>query len=168
MTPCHEQLRLAAYHDGELTLADRAGVERHLAGCEACQRELVQLRRVSTWLTAAAAEAAEALSPIGRARLHRRVDAVVDGRTEQSLVRFGWELSGLAAAVLLAGSAWLTWAANGPAVAAVSTTAGTAVATVPPWVGAQAVAVADPVGQPAVAATPAAMWYLADGSVPRE
>ena len=151
MTDHPDELRLSAFHDGELLPAVRADVARHVAGCDPCGEYVAGLRHVSAWLAESAAIAG-GLSPMQRARLRRRVDAVV----EQGLVRFGWELSGLAAAVLLAGSAWLAWSANGGGP--------TAGAAVPPWVAARTAVAADP-GSVA-AATPAAAWYgvEADGS----
>ena len=148
---CPDELRLSAYHDGELPPADRTDVERHLVDCPPCLAYVGELARVSAWMVAVGASAG--LSPLARARLHRRVDATL----EQGLVRFGWELSGAAAAVLLAGSAWLTWAAHGAAPVAA------AAATLPPWVEVQVAAVADPVSASPLPATPAAAWYLADG-----
>jgi hypothetical protein len=38
---------LGAYHDHELSDGDRARVEEHLAGCEACRAELAELRRTT-------------------------------------------------------------------------------------------------------------------------
>ena len=147
-----DERRLAAYHDGELSAADRADVELNLADSPSGMQYLAELGRISAWIVAEAGASAAGLSPLSRARLHRRVDAVV----EQGLVRFGWELSGVAAAVLLVGSAWLMSATASPRAASA------AAATVPPWVGAQVAAVADPVAQQP--ATPAAAWYLADGT----
>ncbi len=43
---------LGAYLDGELSADRRAWVEEHLASCQACQRELVELRALSTLLHA--------------------------------------------------------------------------------------------------------------------
>ncbi len=155
---CPDELRLSAYHDGELPAADRAVVQRHLADCPPCVGYLDGLARVSAWMVAGGA-AAGGLTPLVRARLHRRVDAMF----EQGLVRFGWELSGVAAAVLLAGSAWLAWAAHASAPATTATAA-----TLPPWVEAQVAAGADPVSASQLPATPAAAWYLADAASPRD
>ncbi len=41
---------LSQYIDGEVTPAERARIEAHLATCEACRRELIQLRRVVSLL----------------------------------------------------------------------------------------------------------------------
>ena len=43
---------LSAYLDGELTARRREAVEAHLAGCDACRRELASLRQVSACLQA--------------------------------------------------------------------------------------------------------------------
>ena len=156
------ELRLDAYHDGELSPADRAEVELLLADSPSGIQYLAELARMSAWLATEAGASAARLSPMSRARLHKRVDAVVEPLLlEERLVRFGWELSGVAAAVLLVGSAWLMSATANPTAASAATGG-----TVPPWVGAQVAAVADPVAaqQPA---TPAAAWYLAD-STPRD
>jgi anti-sigma factor RsiW len=146
MNDCPDELRLSAYHDGELSPELRAEVASHVADCEPCVDYLDGLRQVSAWLTSSAAAGA-GLSQMARARLHRRLEAT----WEQGLVRFGWELSGLAAAVLLAGSAWMAWAASRPATAAA--------AAVPPWVAARTVA--EPATTVATV-TPAAAWYGVD------
>ncbi len=131
---------LAAYHDGELSAADRAAVAAHVAACPGCESQLAGLRQSSAWIAAAAATVS--LDRMGRERLHRRLRDAADG----GLVRLGWEMSGVAAAVLLAGSVWL----------ARSSAESPGPASVPPWVG----ATADGSGREAV--TPAAAWYLAD------
>jgi hypothetical protein len=41
--------RLSAYLDGELTAQERAAVERHVAGCQACQWNLETLRQTVQW-----------------------------------------------------------------------------------------------------------------------
>src|SRR5215469_2868009 len=49
--------QLSALIDGELSAAERAGLERHLGGCAQCQAELAQLRRVRVLLGALPAPA---------------------------------------------------------------------------------------------------------------
>jgi anti-sigma factor RsiW len=44
--------RLSAYLDGELPTSERAPLERHLAGCAECRRELDELREVRALLRA--------------------------------------------------------------------------------------------------------------------
>ena len=162
MAQCPDELRLAAYHDGELSAADAVVVARHVVECEPCGDYLAGLRRVSAWMAGAAAGAA-GLSPIGRARLHHQLASRhLRDTADAGLVRFGWRLSGAAAAVLVAGSAWLAWSGtNGGATA----TAAAGPVAVPPWVSARTLAAADPTASPALAsaaATPAAAWYGVD------
>ncbi len=49
---CPDELRLSAYHDGELPPADRTAVERHLGECPPCVGYLDGLARVSAWVVA--------------------------------------------------------------------------------------------------------------------
>ena len=133
---------LAAYHDGELDAVRRADVERHLSFCGVCPPELARLRELSAWF---AADARPALLPIARLRLHRGVEAAM----EKGLLRTAWALSGVAAAVLLAGSLWMTRGTETPRPA-----------SPPPWVEVAAASDAADTAR----ATPAAEWYLADAS----
>jgi anti-sigma factor RsiW len=138
---------LGAFYDGELDGEHRSLIQTHLGSCEACARRVEQFRGMAV-LIASAPPAA--LSQIALRRLHNKLDEVI----ERGLVRWAWEVSGVAAAILLVGSVWLARIAE-PATA---TASGVATAVVPPWVSAQASA--DPVVQ--IAPTPAAAWYLAD------
>jgi len=47
MSDCGHQVRLSAYHDGELSPAERAAVEAHLRDCPSCAAELAAMRRMS-------------------------------------------------------------------------------------------------------------------------
>ena len=47
MVDCENQLRLNAYHDGELSPAERSDVEAHLRHCPSCAAELAAMRSVS-------------------------------------------------------------------------------------------------------------------------
>ena len=47
MADCGNQVRLDAYHDGELSPPERSGVEAHLRGCPACAAELAAIRGMS-------------------------------------------------------------------------------------------------------------------------
>ena len=75
---------------------------------------------------------------------------------ERGLVRWAWEVSGIAAAILLVGSIWLAQLEQAQLVPSREPANGSVV--VPPWIGAQASV--DPVVREAP--TPAAAWYLAD------
>src|SRR5437764_1022991 len=47
MVDCQNQIRLDAYHDGELPPAERSDVEAHLRVCPSCAAELAAMRRTS-------------------------------------------------------------------------------------------------------------------------
>jgi len=47
MVDCENQVRLSAYHDGELLPAERSIVEAHLRDCPSCAAELAAIRRTS-------------------------------------------------------------------------------------------------------------------------
>ena len=47
MVNCRDQVRLDAYHDGELSPAERSEVEGHLRDCPSCAAELAAIRRMS-------------------------------------------------------------------------------------------------------------------------
>jgi len=47
MVDCQDRVRLDAYHDGELSPAERTDVEAHLRGCPSCAAELAAMRRTS-------------------------------------------------------------------------------------------------------------------------
>jgi anti-sigma factor RsiW len=147
MASCGFENKIAAYHDGELDAAQRANVEMHLGQCEDCRRALSELRAMSGLF---ATSEQPRLSQISRYRLHRSVDAAMD----QGLLRLAWTMSGIAASVVLLGSAWLMKVnENGLARAP---------AEAPPWVSVSLESSRDPVVRDA--ASPAAQWYLADAS----
>jgi anti-sigma factor RsiW len=147
MNPCPTEQTLAAFHDGEITTDEQRQLTLHLQWCQACAVRLQQLRQMSAFISSAAPDG---LSQIAMRRLHVKLEDVI----ERGLVRWAWEVSGIAAAILLVGSIWL---------AQLSKTDKTTVAA-PPWVDAQASA--DPVIQETP--TPAAAWYLADARNPSE
>ena len=138
---CPTEQTLSAYHDDQLAADAHAEIARHAADCDPCARFLAELRNISGMF---AASSPDGLSQVAWHRLHAKLDDVL----ERGLVRYAWEVSGIAAAILLAGSIWLTQLANPSSANAV----------VPPWVQAQASA--NPIVQEAP--TPAAAWYLAD------
>jgi anti-sigma factor RsiW len=103
MAACEWTIRLSAYHDGELSPAEAAIVERHLAECPACQRELRQLRRLS--LIVGRAEAA-APSATTVASIKRQLE----WEGNPMVLHLARRMTGVAAAVLLAGALWLVTA----------------------------------------------------------
>src|SRR5881392_2392571 len=48
MVDCENRVRLDAYHDGELSPAERSDVEAHLRDCPSCAAELAAIRRTSS------------------------------------------------------------------------------------------------------------------------
>ncbi len=137
---CDRTSKLPAYHDGELSPAEAAELESHLSACLICSAELADLRGLSMQF---AQVEQPRLSQIERHRVHRALDAIM----ERAVVRFAWSLSGVAAAVLIVGTFWLSQATE-PVQAA------------PPWV--DAAVYAHSLGDNAQ--SPAAQWYLADAS----
>jgi anti-sigma factor RsiW len=155
MNPCPPEQKISAYHDGELTADEQAELTRHLQWCQVCMLRLGQLRQMSAFVSSAAPDG---LSQIAIRRLHNKLDEVL----ERGLVRWAWEVSGVAAAILLVGSIWLAQLSGSQQSQLFRTEKTTVVA--PPWVDAQASA--DPVIQEAP--TPAAAWYLADARNPSD
>jgi anti-sigma factor RsiW len=149
MTDHPTEQKLSAYHDGEIAGDEREMLAGHLAWCQVCLRQLEQLKQMSALV---ASSAPDGISQIALRRLHNKLDEVIDRGIERGLVRFAWEVSGVAAAILLVGSVWL--ARLGQPVSPMVPVS----PAVPPWVSAQASV--DPVVQDAP--TPAAAWYLAD------
>jgi anti-sigma factor RsiW len=139
--------QLSAYHDGELAPADREALSAHLLLCKLCMDRIEQLKQISSII---ASSTPVGMSQIALHRLHARIDEVMEPVWEKGLIRWAWEVSGIAAAILLVGSIYLAMAGD-------SSNASASV-SVPPWVASRASA--DPaVGE---SATPAAEWYLVD------
>lgn len=107
MNECEHTRRLSAYHDGEVTGADREALEAHLAQCPACAAELARLRRLSSLLT----QAERPKMPAGVLdRLHRSADDLAAA----DLRRVAKAFLAAAASILLVCGIWL-WQANGAA-----------------------------------------------------
>jgi anti-sigma factor RsiW len=106
MADCEYQVQVHAYHDGELSTADRERVEAHLRACPACARELDHLRRMSALF---ATTRLPELSPRALERLHRGRVVML----EPALVRTSEFFAASAAAILLVCAAWL-WRASAP------------------------------------------------------
>ena len=126
MSDCNENIRLGAYHDGELTPDEAARVEAHVRDCPACAEELRALRQISGLFAAGAGLDVPELRPMKLAQVHRAIDA--EGNI--GLLRLVRQLTGVAAAILVGGTVWL-----------VSTSGAGPVA--PAGVSADAVSVAD-------------------------
>jgi anti-sigma factor RsiW len=145
MTSCPTGEELSAFHDGRLLGQRRGIVENHIANCQPCGLEIARLSALSRLL---AATIRPQLSQIARHRLHDKVDLAM----ESGLIRFGWGLSGIAASILLVGSALLMHVDSAHRTAEAA----------PPWLGVAVNSDADAVV--ANARTPAAALYLADAS----
>ena len=100
MSGCQHHSRIAAFHDGELDAASMEEMERHLAGCNDCTRELAGLREVSRAMSRF--DPGE-ITPIELARLHRELDHADDS----NLIRFSTVLATMAASVLIISLAWI-------------------------------------------------------------
>jgi len=104
MTEC-DAIRawLSAYLDGEITSRRREAVEAHLAGCDACRRELADLRQVSACLQVwQAPEANPELSARFAERLTARSRQQADGKNRLAgpWLRAAWSV-GLAACLAI-------------------------------------------------------------------
>ena len=152
MMVCSEQSRLGAYHDGELSAADREAVAAHLATCAACTAELAVLVRQSQQFRSMSLPR---LSQLAAARLHASIDRSIglanERAAELGMLRIARTLASIAACVLVAGTVWLS---VGPE--RVSPKAA------PPWTGVALNSETESVSQDIT--TPAAQWYLADAS----
>jgi anti-sigma factor RsiW len=100
MNECRQSERLGAYHDGELSGAARAEMERHLGQCPACAAELERLGRLSELLVAAAAPK---LSLAAKQRLHNGIDTI----PMADLRRVAEICGAIAASILLVCTIWL-------------------------------------------------------------
>jgi hypothetical protein len=117
MSECPFQVRIEAYHDGELAGDDRLAVERHVAACPACAADLAWLRGVSRSFAATPA----GMTPAERGRLRGALDAAMDANDADvayddsdepegypiSLYRTAGVLSAIAASILLLSVVWL-------------------------------------------------------------
>jgi anti-sigma factor RsiW len=102
MSDCDEQL-LSAYHDGELTLADRVRVEQHLAECGTCSAALSRLREASQLLSS---YPFKDITPEELSNLHLAIDE--EASDDQQVVwRIGGTMGLIAASILVVGFAWL-------------------------------------------------------------
>jgi anti-sigma factor RsiW len=112
MNECPESGRLSAYHDGELSAAERAAVEAHLAGCRACAAERARLDRLSRRVREAgpAEMPAEVLD-----RLHRSIDQ----QPRIVVLHMAEALAAVAASILILAGVWL-WRVAGTSEQAAS------------------------------------------------
>ena len=105
MSVCKYSRQLNAYHDGELSSAALAELERHLESCPPCTEELERLTHLSQLLAGVSIPEMSAGVP---ARLHGAIGSV----REVVVVRMAERLIAVAATVLVVCGLWL-WHANG-------------------------------------------------------
>jgi anti-sigma factor RsiW len=104
---CSYEKWLGSYHDGQLSEPQQREIAAHVATCHSCASELRQLSELTRLIASAPRPA---ISQIAMARLHHGVDAI----SARSLLRLTQALSGIAAAMLVAASLWLTQARPTP------------------------------------------------------
>jgi len=146
---CPSETELGAFHDGELEYQRHEEIASHVASCESCASFLGGLRAMSQLFAAAPRPEP---SFVSMSRLQRRLDSFSDA----GLLRIAWTLSGIAAAILVAGSLWLKLS-DPPAP--------TVVQSAPPWVNVTPSADTDAL---ALGANTPAAWYLAETVVSGE
>lgn len=95
----HEHL-VSPYLDGELSPERLASFEAHLAGCEPCARAIRETQRLSGILARASVPA---IPPGLLDGLH----AIPSTERDRGMIRTAFALTSVAAALLVAGSAWL-------------------------------------------------------------
>jgi anti-sigma factor RsiW len=114
MSDCPYIHRIDAYHDGAMGRSEADRMADHVLTCPACAERLRQLHAIGD---AIASFPSDPLPALAKARLRRAVADAVD----RGPARFAWELTGLAASVLVAASIWL---ATLPATASAEADAG--------------------------------------------
>jgi len=100
MSECEYARRLSAYHDGEVSDADRASLEAHVRQCPACAAELRRLAALSHMVSRLGL-------PKMPAQSVERVRRATDAMLMADLGRMAKRFLAAAAAVLLVCSVWL-------------------------------------------------------------
>jgi len=95
----HVSDRLSAYLDGELSVVDAGGVRQHLASCDACSAELLELAAVDRAVRGLPVTAPDRYFDTFAPRVRTRIESSGRARGGRGLPRWTWAL---AAALLLA------------------------------------------------------------------
>jgi hypothetical protein len=105
MSDCPFNLRLDAFHDGELDAKTAGELEAHLPGCEICRAELADLGAIAGMF----APKQSGMLPLELARLHQQLDeSTLNQPAESEFLRMAGMLSALAASILVISSVWLS------------------------------------------------------------
>jgi len=99
MSECDHIREASLYHDGEMTREEASRFEEHLRQCQACRRELEEIRRLSALLSSIRGPSLES-DVLGR--LHR----TATGAEEGVVVSMARRLIAVAAAIMVACTAW--------------------------------------------------------------
>lgn len=100
MSECSYIDRVDAYHDGTMGVLEADWTAGHILTCPACAERLRQVRAIGRTVASFPAD------PMPSAAKDRLRHAVA-GALDRGPTRFAWELTGLAASVLVAASIWL-------------------------------------------------------------
>jgi len=100
MDTCPNSIQVSAYHDGELSSAQRSAFEQHLATCPPCQTELADLGRLSAFI---AGSPKRVMTP----RVRQDLDALAPEVGQVVYLRIAEWTTALAASVLIAASVWI-------------------------------------------------------------
>jgi anti-sigma factor RsiW len=150
MATCSFNDWVEAYRDDELDSTRRDQFQSHLPACGSCNAELAELAALSGWFAAAPVPR---LSQFSMHRLHNQVSLVM----EERLLGMARMVSGVAAAILLVCSVWLshTNSAVGPSDGGNNTPAAV---VAEPWAG------VSEVSDDSAPVTPAVDYYLAQSA----
>jgi anti-sigma-K factor RskA len=118
MNHCPIETELVLYAAGELPDAGRRDLQEHLAGCDACRREVRSLGRGFEALEALSRE--PALRPEAAARFERRLGQAVTAAenaapARPAVIRLAWQFRWVAAAAAVLVVGFLAWRTIEPA-----------------------------------------------------
>jgi anti-sigma factor RsiW len=108
MVDCEHRVRLDAYHDGELSPAERSGVEAHLRDCPSCAAGLAAIRRMSGAFADSAPREPSHEQLLRLARSVRAAGPSADARMLLRLFRATVVAASVLLACALAGAAYLS------------------------------------------------------------